>query len=104
MLAAISASLMGCGRSQPAFPLPGPAASPALNDVPAGVIVPVGQRAQGIAVDPVTGTVAVGTANPPAVILTDEAGRTRSSVALAGPASHIEGRGPGGGFLAAIES
>ncbi|MGH9302140.1 MAG: YncE family protein, partial [Acidimicrobiales bacterium] len=42
--------------------------------------------------------------NPPAVILTDEAGRTRSSVALAGPASHIEGRGPGGGFLAAIES
>lgn len=104
VLVATGLIMAGCGKSEGPFPLPGPAASPMLRDVPAGVIVPVGTGAQGVVVDSITATVAVAVTGPNRVVLTDETGRVVSQSPVSGPVDHLALVGPGGPVLAPVES
>ena len=104
ILVCVALAMAACGRSQGPFPLPGPAASPILSDVPAGTIVPIGAGAQGVAVDPLTSILAVGATQPNRVVLTDEAGRVLHQVALSGPPGQLALVGPGGPVMAVMGS
>jgi DNA-binding beta-propeller fold protein YncE len=79
-----------------------PAASPALSSTPVGTVVVAGPLAQGVAVDPSTGTVAVGQVG--GADLFDEAGRHIASVDLPSAPRHIALAGPGGPFLVPAEA
>jgi DNA-binding beta-propeller fold protein YncE len=77
-LALTGASSASCGGSAHRLaPAAEPARSPPLDRAPAGHVVPVGHEPEGVAVDPVTGLVAVGLTNPDRVALLDgDTGRT----------------------------
>ena len=66
----------GCGSAPPSElpPAAEPASSPPATAPPAGRIVPVGNRPEGIAADPVTGRFAVGLRDPALLALVDGAG------------------------------
>jgi DNA-binding beta-propeller fold protein YncE len=74
-----------------------PAVSPPLATTPAGVTVPAGPDAEGIAVDPASATVAVG--DSAGVLLFDEAGQLQHQVPLSAGPRHITVEEPGGPFL-----
>ena len=72
---ACAALAAGCGSAPPSElpPAAEPASSPPTSVPPAGRIVPVGNRPEGIAADPVTGRFAVGLREPALLALLDGA-------------------------------
>jgi hypothetical protein len=96
--AAFGVVLAGCGSARVAdLPPPAePARSPGLERPPAGRVLAVGERPEGVAVDPRSGVVAVGVDHPAALVLVDGRRlRARRRVALPGAARHLaaaEGR------------
>ncbi len=97
----------GCG-SLPETELPPaaePASSPAMSRRPAGRVVPVGGKPEGVAADPVTGLAAVALRDPARLALVDVAtGAVRRRVALPGAARHLQLAAPGGPVLVPAES
>ena len=79
-----------------------PATSPPLVGVPVGTVVAVGPLAEGVAVDPTTGTVAVGQLG--GADLYDESGRHLATVQLPSAPRHIALAAPGGPFLVPAEA
>ena len=89
-------------------PLP-PAAEPApaqpVQAVPAGRLVAVGSAPEGIVVDPLTRTVAVGVRNPDQLtLLNADTGAVTGHVPLPGVLRHLQLAGPGGPVLVPDES
>jgi DNA-binding beta-propeller fold protein YncE len=96
---------VGCGSASVAdLPPPAePARSPALERPPAGRVLTLADRPEGVAVDPRSGVLAVGVSDPAALVLLD--GRTlraRHRVALPGAPRHVAAAG--GRFLVRAES
>lgn len=82
--------------ASPPLPPAGPADSPVPPVAPAGSVVPVGAGAEGVAVDPATNTVAVGTRAPDTLVLVDAAsGQVRARTPLPGHLRHLVVDGPG---------
>ena len=79
-----------------------PAVSPPLRATPAGTVVAAGPAAQGVAVDPSTGVVAVGQVG--GADLFDESGRHLVAVHLPSAPRHIGLLAPGGPFLVPAEA
>jgi DNA-binding beta-propeller fold protein YncE len=109
------AGLGGCGGSTPAparpITQPGtpaaaePPAAPPATTRPAGRVVPVGAKPEGVAVDPTSGRVAVAVESPPRLrILDGRSGRVLRSLSLPGTARHVMLAKPGGPFLVPVES
>jgi DNA-binding beta-propeller fold protein YncE len=99
----------GCSSADPASTTPTtearavePAVSPQLSIAPAGTVVPAGPAAQGVAVDPSTGLVAVGQVG--GADLFDEAGHHLAAVSLPSAPRHIGLLAPGGPFLVPAEA
>jgi DNA-binding beta-propeller fold protein YncE len=80
-----------------------PAAAPAPAEPPAGRVVQVGRSPEGIAVDPVTGLVAVATRAPNAIQVLDADGGPLRSVALPASARHLRFAAGPGLLLAPLE-
>src|SRR5919108_832634 len=84
------ALLAGCGSSGRLPPAAEPARAPALGESPAGIVVRVGHKPEGLAFDPVTGLLAVGLNDPDTLALVDgESGRTRRRVRLPESPRHL---------------
>ena len=79
-----------------------PADSPAPSARPVGTVVAAGPLAQGVAVDPTTGIVAVGQVG--GADLFDESGRHLATVVLPSAPRHIALAAPGGPFLVPAEA
>jgi len=79
-----------------------PANSPALTLPPVGKVVPAGPAAQGVAIDPTTGIIAVG--QVAGADLFDESGNHLSSVTLPSAPRHLSLAAPGGPFLVPAEA
>ncbi len=97
MAAAAALSLVaGCSSSRPAPPATPhaagePAVAPEPSVVPAGVVAPVGAAPEGIAVDPLTGVVAVALRDPDRLQLLDPTTlAVRHAVQLPGHARHLQ--------------
>ncbi len=93
------------GTGPPAGRLPPaaePAISPALTSRPAGTVVAAGPAAEGVAVDPTTGIIAVGQVG--GADLYDESGRHLVAVRLPSAPRHIALAAPGGPFLIPAEA
>jgi DNA-binding beta-propeller fold protein YncE len=105
-LAAMAIACAGCG-SQPDAKLPPaaePASSPPVATRPAGRVVAVGTKPEGIAVDPVTRLAAVALRDPGRVALVDvRTGRVARRVAVPGTARHLQLAAPGGPVLVPAE-
>ena len=111
----VALGLGGCGapaphaRSEaPRPPYPPKAAEPATSPPPrarpAGRVVRVGGRPEGVAVDPASGLAAVATETPEGVALVDaRTGAVRRRVRLPGTARHIQLARAGGPFLVPLE-
>lgn len=83
---------------------PEPAVSPPLAAAPVGSVASLGSPAEGMVADGVTGLVAVGLRQPPALALVDAgSGRVVRRVALPGAARHLALERPGGPVLAPSE-
>src|SRR5918997_6082580 len=99
--------LAGCGSIDAVGDLPlaaEPAASPPLERRPAGRVVAVGNRPEGIVADPVTGLVAVGLREPDRLALVDgETARVMRRVGLPGAPRHLGLAAPGGPVLVPAE-
>ncbi len=97
----------GCGSATVVGDLPPaaePAASPRLERRPAGRVVPVGNAPEGVAADPVTGFVAVGTREPDELALVEGAsGEVKERVPLPGAPRHLSLADPGGPVLVPAE-
>ena len=95
----------GCGGStdEPP-PAAEPARSPPLGERPAGRVVRVGHKPEGLAVDPRSGLVAVGLTNPDRLALVDvDNGRVVRKVPLHESPRHLQLAGPGGPVLVPAE-
>ena len=79
-----------------------PAVSPAVRSPPVGTVVAAGKAAEGVAVDPTTGIVAVGQRD--GADLFDESGRHLATVRLPSAPRHIALESPGGPFLIPAEA
>ncbi|MGH9121141.1 MAG: hypothetical protein ACRDYC_04225, partial [Acidimicrobiales bacterium] len=99
MVAAASLTLVAAGCGSPArtalpqvLPTaPEPANSPPTAVAPAGQLVNVGNQPEGIAIDPVTGIIAVAVRQPDAVVfLSASTGVKEKTIPLAGSARHLE--------------
>ena len=111
----VALGFCGCGDAakptssttpQPPYPPKAmePATSPAPKDKPAGRVVRVGARPEGVAADPRTGVAAVATRRPRGVALLDaNTGAVRRRVALPADARHVVLAQPGGPFLVPLE-
>jgi DNA-binding beta-propeller fold protein YncE len=103
-LAAVA--LTACG-SQEGFPPPAePAASPAPSSKPAGTTLNLGRgEAEGIAADPATGLVAVGTRDPDRLYLVsaERIALTTDRVAIPESPRHMQLAAPGGPLLTTAE-
>jgi len=96
-------STSGTGTVTSALPRAAePAVSPPLTSTPVGTVVAAGPDAEGVAVDPSTGTVAVGQVG--GADLFDESGRHLASVHLPSAPRHIALAAPGGPFLIPAEA
>ena len=97
----------GCGgASTPAArtDTPEPAVAPPLAVAPAGTVVSRPGEPEGLALDAVTGILAVGVRNPDGVALVDAAtGTERARIALNGAPRHLELAAAGGPVLAPAE-
>src|SRR5918999_4178436 len=104
-LAPAAALLTACGgasRRRP--PAAEPAKSPLLDRPPAGTVVPVGHKPEGLAFDPVTGSLAVGLTNPDRLALVDgDTGRTVRRIPLPESPRHLSLAAPGGPVLVPAE-
>ena len=105
MATAACGSGAGSGAA-PAATQPPPAAEPADSPVPSappvGTVVSAGPAAQGVAVDPSTGIIAVGQVG--GADLYDEAGHHLATVDLPSAPRHIALAAPGGPFLVPAEA
>ena len=79
-----------------------PAISPGVSVPPVGTVVAAGPAAQGVAIDPTTGIIAVGQVG--GADLFDEAGSHLASVNLPSAPRHIPLAAPGGPFLVPAEA
>ncbi len=100
-----AALLAGCGGSGSGLtPAAEPARSPPLAVAPAGRVVDVGHKPEGLAFDTRTGLLAVGLTNPDQLALVDgRSGRTMRRVPLAGAPRHLSLARPGGPVLVPAE-
>lgn len=99
-----AALLAGCGAHHDFPPAAEPARAPAPTRAPAGRVVSVGHKPEGIVVDPKTGIVAVGLSEPSRLALVDaRSGRVRRRVALPGAPRHLGLARPGGPVLVPAE-
>ncbi len=109
--------LAGCGGSgesprttgpQPQLDPPQaaePVGGPKVTGTPAGRIVEVGAKPEGVAVDPESGLAAVAVQSPNRLVLVDMAtGDVRSEVPLPGSARHVQLAKPGGPFIVGAET
>jgi len=81
-----------------------PARAPALAAEPAGEVVAVGAKPEGIAADPRTHRVAVALRKPDRIALLDgRTGRVTARVPVPGAARHLQNAGPGGPVLVPAE-
>ncbi len=118
LAAALAAVLAGCGgRAKPtgtgtvapspqldppraAEPVPGPP----VRQAPRGILVRVGTRPEGVAVDPRSHLAAVAVTDPPRLVLVDtRSGRRIREVRLPSGARHVALAAPGGPFLVPCE-
>ncbi len=97
--------LAGCGGSGSGLtPAAEPARSPPLVAAPAGRVVGVGHKPEGLAFDRRTGLLAVGLTDPDRLALVNgRSGRTLSRVVLAGAPRHLSLAAPGGPVLVPAE-
>lgn len=95
----------GCGGSGDGLaPAAEPARSPPLAAKPAGRVVPVGHKPEGLAFDRRTGLLAVALTRPDRLALVDgRSGRTVRRVRLPGAARHLALARPGGPVLVPTE-
>jgi hypothetical protein len=95
----------GCGGSGDGLaPAAEPARSPPLEAKPAGRVVPVGHKPEGLAFDPRTGLLAVGLTRPDRLALVDgHSGRTVRRIRLPGAARHLALARRGGPVLVPAE-
>lgn len=84
-------------------PAAGPAAAPSDAAIPAGAVTPVGQQAEGMAYDAVTGLLAVAVRNPDRILLINPLTGTQTTVGMPGHARHLQLAGPGGPLLVPVE-
>jgi hypothetical protein len=107
LLLLLAALLAGCG-SETVHQLPSaaePPHSPPLTARPAGRVTKVGDQPEGVAVDPVSGRVAVALRDPAELVLVDEqSGRVLRRVKLPGAARHLALAAPGGPVLVPAET
>lgn len=108
-----AAVLTGCGsggygRPEPQLDPPRaaePKRGPRLERAPAGRVVRVGRRPQGVAIDPRSGVAAVAVRSPARLVLLGVGdGRIRRTVRLPGHARHVGLARPGGPFLVPAQS
>jgi hypothetical protein len=104
-LALLGAVLVACGGSSERLPPAAePARSPPLEREPAGTVVPLGRKPEGLAFDPVTGLLAAGLTNPDRLALVDgDCGRTLRRVGLPESPRHLTLAAPGGPVLVPAE-
>ena len=104
-LASLAALLAACGGSSDRLaPAAEPARSPPLEREPAGTVVPLGHKPEGLAFDPVTGLLAAGLANPDRLALVDgDTGRAVRGVPLPESPRHLRLGAPGGPVLVPAE-
>jgi DNA-binding beta-propeller fold protein YncE len=105
LLLSTAAALAACGGSSDRLPAAAePARSPPLDHRPAGHVVRVGHKPEGLAFDPATGLLAVGLTNPDRLAIVDgESGKTLRHVRLPESPRHLELAGPGGPVLVPAE-
>jgi hypothetical protein len=104
-LALVGAALAACGGSSDRLaPAAEPARSPPLEREPAGRVVPLGHKPEGLVFDPVTGLLAAGLANPDRLALVDgRSGRIVRRVPLPESPRHLRLAAPGGPVLVPAE-
>jgi DNA-binding beta-propeller fold protein YncE len=102
---ALPAALTACGGSSDRLPPAAePARSPPLHREPAGRVVPVGHKPEGLAFDPATGLLAVGLTGPDRLALVDgDSGRTVRRIRLPESPRHLKLAAPGGPVLVPAE-
>jgi DNA-binding beta-propeller fold protein YncE len=106
LVALLLAAFAGCGSAPPDTfpPAAEPASSPKPAVTPAGRLVRVGYKPEGVVADPETGLVAVGLRRPPALALVDGAtGRTVRRIALPAAPRHLGLAAPGEPVLVPAE-
>lgn len=108
VLAAVVLVLAGCGSEEDPRTFP-PAAEPARSPVPTerpeGEVVKVGNKPEGLVVDPRTGLVAVALTDPDELALVDARTlKVRKRVPLPGAPRHLRLAKPGGPVLVPAES
>ena len=108
----LSIAATGCGgdaeqRTTAVPPYPPRAAEPGRAPVPekepAGRVVEVGDRPEGVVFDARSGLVAVGISEPPQLVLLDREGAVRRRVPLTGAPRHLQLAAPGGPVLVPSE-
>jgi DNA-binding beta-propeller fold protein YncE len=102
---ALGLALAGCGGSSDDLPPAAePARSPAVAERPAGQVVEVGHKPEGLALDPRTGLLAVGLTNPDRLALVDARTlRVVRRVPLPESPRHLRLAAPGGPILVPAE-
>ncbi len=102
---ALALALAGCGGTTTALPPAAePARSPPLAREPAGRVVSIGHKPEGIVVDERTGIVAVGLTNPDRLALVDARTlRVLRRVRLPEAPRHLALAGPGGPVIVPAE-
>jgi DNA-binding beta-propeller fold protein YncE len=94
----------GCGSGSSLVPAAEPARSPELDATPAGRVVRVGHKPEGLAFDARSGLLAVGLANPDRLALVDGGdGRVVRRVSLPESPRHLGLARPGGPVLVPAE-
>lgn len=97
--------LASCGSSDTLPPAAEPAHSPPAREAPAGRVVRLGHKPEGLVVDPMTGLLAAGLKGPDRLALVDvRSGRVVRRVRLPGAARHLALARPGGPVLVPAES
>jgi DNA-binding beta-propeller fold protein YncE len=104
-LALLAGVLAACGGSSERLaPAAEPARSPPLDREPAGTVVPLGHKPEGLAFDPVTGLLAAGLTNPDRLALVDgQTGRTVRLIRLPESPRHLKLGARGGPVLVPAE-
>jgi hypothetical protein len=101
------AGATGCGSASVVGDLPPaaePASAPPLTERPAGRVVPVGSKPEGVVADAATGLVAVGLREPDQLALVDgRTGEVAERVRLPGAPRHLQLAGAGGPVLVPVE-
>lgn len=104
-LASLAALLVACGGSSDRLaPAAKPARSPPLEREPAGTVVPLGHKPEGLAFDPVTGLLAAGLTNPDRLAVVDgDTGRVVRRIGLPESPRHLGLAAAGGPVLVPAE-